>query len=636
MTTGMLRLATRSLRAGGPALLAPFTALALGVALMATTLLGLVASTALPPGDERTALIAQLGTGCGVAVFTAGFVVASTYAYAVARRRRELGLLRLAGATRGQVRRSVLGEAALLGLLAASAGAALARGGVPLFARLLTAADLAPAGFRIGTPAWPLVTAFCTGPLVAVTAVAVAARRAGRVRPLEALREADVDTRVMTPGRWLCGLALLGTSAVLTGTALIGDPAELLHRKTYTLQPMVLITAAALLAPALARPLLRLLTARRGRVTGRLVRGGALTGVRRTGAITAPVLLSVALAGSLTGAPATVAAARAAEARERTAAEQVLTPRDGDGDALAAALRDALPGAVVSATATAGLSVVEPDGTAVRTEAQAVADPGALTALTRLPVADGSVTALDDDSLVLAEEWGHPAVGDRVPVVLADGTRRTLRVAAVLRDGTGDNPVYLTPRNAPGAHTDRIDLTTAPAPGTGTGTGTGTEDRLRAVAHAHGATLATRAEWLAAYYPTDDPKRLRRIAGVLGLALLYTAIALAHAALTTTADRRRELAQLRLAGATRAQAVRLVATETFTVVVTGALLGTLVTAAGLAAMQTALRLLGTTGPLVVPWGALGATALLCTAIAVPCASTAAAFAVRARPVTALR
>ncbi|MFD7645960.1 ABC transporter permease [Kitasatospora sp. NPDC059795] len=628
MTTGMLRIATRSLRAGGPALLAPFTALALGVALMATTLLGLVASTALPPGDERTALIAQLGTGCGVAVFTAGFVVASTYAYAVARRRRELGLLRLAGATRGQVRRSVLGEAALLGLLAASAGAALARGGVPLFARLLTAADLAPAGFRIGTPAWPLVTAFCTGPLVAVTAVAIAARRAGRVRPLEALREADVDTRVMTPGRWLCGLALLGTSAVLTGTALIGDPADLLHRKTYTLQPMVLITAAALLAPALARPLLRLLTARRGRVTGRLVRGGALTGVRRTGAITAPVLLSVALAGSLTGAPATVAAARAAEARERTAAEQVLTPRDGDGDALAAALRDALPGAVVSATATAGLSVVEPDGTAVRTEARAVADPGALTALTRLPVAAGSVTALDDDSLVLAEEWGHPAVGDRVPVVLADGTRRTLRVAAVLRDGTGDNPVYLTPRNAPGAHTDRIDLTPAP--------GVGTEDRLRAVAHAHGATLATRAEWLAAHDPTDDPKRLRRIAGVLGLALLYTAIALAHAALTTTADRRRELAQLRLAGATRAQTVRLVATETFTVVVTGALLGTLVTAAGLAAMQTALRLLGTTGPLVVPWGALGATALLCTAIAVPCASTAAAFAVRARPVTALR
>ncbi|PJN21626.1 FtsX-like permease family protein [Kitasatospora sp. CB02891] len=625
MKTGTIRLATRSLRAGGPALLAPFTALALGVALMATTLLGLAAATALPPGDDRTALIAQLGTGCGVAVFTAGFVVASSYAYAVARRRRELGLLRLAGATRGQVRRSVLAEALLLGVLAAATGTALARSGVPLFARLLTAAGLAPAGFRIGTPGWPLVTAFCTGPLVALTAVAVAAWRAGRVRPLEALREADVDTRVMTPGRWLCGLALLGTAAALTGTALFGDPADLLHRKTYTLQPMVLISATALLAPALARPPLRLLTARRSRLLPRLVRGGALTGVRRTGAIAAPVLLAVALAGSLTGAPATVAAARAAEARDRTAADHLLVPRDGDGDALAAALRG-LPGAVVSPTATTRLAVLEPDGTAVRAEARAVTDPAALATVTRLPVAAGDVTALDDDSVVLAEEWGHPTVGDRVPVVLADGTRRTLRVAAVLRDGTGDNPVHLTPRNAPGARTDRIDLRLAPE----------LEGRLRDLAQAHGATLATRADWLAAQYPTDDPTRIRRIVGVLGLALLYTAIALAHAVLTATADRRRELAQLRLAGATRTQVVALVATETLAVTTTGALLGAAVTAAGLAAMQTALRLLGTAAPLTVPWQALGATTLLCTAIAVTCASAAALHAVRGRPVAALR
>ncbi|MFG2696000.1 FtsX-like permease family protein [Kitasatospora sp. NPDC048407] len=623
MTTGTIRLATRSLRAGGPALLAPFTALALGVALMAITLLGLAASTALPPGDDRTALIAQLGTGCGVAVFTAGFVVASSYAYAVARRRRELGLLRLAGATRGQVRRSVLAEAALLGLLAAATGTVLARSGTPLFARLLTAAELAPEGFRIGTPAWPLVTAFCTGPPVALTAVAVAAWRAGRVRPLEALREADLDTRVMTPGRWLCGLALLGTAAALTGTALLGDPADLLHRKTYTLQPMVLISAAALLAPVLARPLLRLLTARR--LLGRLVRGGALTGVRRTGAVTAPVLLAVALAGSLTGAPATVAAARAAEARTRTAADHLLTPRAGDGDTLAAALRD-LPGAVVSPTATTGLAVVEPDGTAVRAQGRAVADPAALAAVTRLSVAAGDVTTLGDDSVVLAEEWGHPAVGDQVPVVLADGTRRTLRVAAVLRDGTGDNPVYLSVCNASGVQIDRIDLRLAP----------GAEDLLRDLARAHGATLATRADWLAARYPTDDPMRIRRIAGVLGLALLYTAIALAHAVLTTTADRRRELAQLRLAGATRAQVVGLVAAETVTVVAAGALLGAAVTATGLGAMQTALRLLGAAAPLTVPWRALGVTALLCAAIATACASAAALYAVRARPIIALR
>ncbi|MEV7122782.1 hypothetical protein [Kitasatospora griseola] len=69
---------------------------------------------------------------------------------------------------------------------------------------------------------------------------------------------------------------------------------------------------------------------------------------------------------------------------------------------------------------------------------------------------------------------------------------------------------------------------------------------------------------------------------------------------------------------------------------TGALLGAAVTATGLAAMQTALRLLGTAAPLTVPWQALGATTLLCTAITVTCATAAALHAVRGRPVAALR
>ncbi|MFF4340174.1 FtsX-like permease family protein [Kitasatospora sp. NPDC001540] len=621
MTTPLTRIAVRSLNAGRTALLGAFTALALGVALIAATLLGLAAGTALPPGEDRTALLAQLGTTCGVSLFTAGFVVAATSSYAVARRRREFGLLRLAGVTRGQLTRTVLLEALLLGLLAAATGSALGRAAAPLLARALTAADLAPAGFRIGTPGWPLVTAFCTGPLVALAGTAVAARRAGRVRPLEALREADVDLKVMTAGRWLGGLALLGTYAAVVAAALAGDPAELLHRKTYTLQPMLLIAATALLAPVLARPLLRLLTRPVTRPP-RLVRAAALGGLRRTGATVAPVLLATALAGTLVGAPATVAAARAAEARSTAAADLVLTPAPGGegADALTAALR-ALPGAVVSPSAATPLAVVEADGTAVRAEGRAVADPAALTATTRLPVLAGDPAALDDDSVVLAEEWGDPQVGDRVPVVLADGTRRELRVAAVLREGTGGNPVYVTPRNAPGARTDRIEVRDAAAD-------------AAATARAHGATVQTRAAWLDAHYPADDPKRIRRIAAVLGLALLYVAITLAHTALTTTTDRRRELAQLRLVGTTRGRVLRLVAAETLLVTAVGALLGTAATLTTLATMGAALHRAGAPVPLALPWTALGGTALLCALITVPCAALAALRATKGRAVEA--
>ncbi|GAA2100448.1 hypothetical protein GCM10009759_33310 [Kitasatospora saccharophila] len=620
MTTALTRIAVRSLHAGRTALLGAFTALALGVALIAATLSGLAAAVGLPPGEDRTALIAQLGTTCGVSLFTAGFVVASTASYGIARRRREFGLLRLAGATRGQLTRTVLLESGLLGLLAAATGCALGRAATPALAHALGAAGLAPAGFRTGTPGWPSATAFCTGPLIALAGTAVAARRAGRVRPLEALREADVDRGVMTAGRRLAALALLAGYAAVVAAALVGDPAELLHRKTYTLQPMLLIAATALLAPALARPLLRLLTGPAVRPP-RLVRAAALGGLRRTGATAAPVLLATALAGTLVGAPATVAAARAAEARARTAAELLLTPGADGADRLTAALR-ALPGAVVSPSAATPLAVVETDGTAVRAEGRAVADPAALTATTRLPVAAGDPAALDDDSVLLAAEWGDPRVGDRVRVVLADGTRRELRVAAVLREGTGGNPVYVTPRNAPGARTDRIDVLGAPA------------GAVTALARTHGAAAETRAAWLAAHHPADDPQRIRRIAAVLALALLYTAIALAHTALTTTTDRRREFGLLRLAGATRARVLRLVAAETLLVTAVGALLGTAATLTTLATMDAALHRAGAPVPLVLPWTALAGTALLCALVAVPCAALAALRATKGRAVEA--
>lgn len=83
-------------------------------------------------GPERdaealTTLNALFGTAGGVTGFVSVFVVASTFAFAVAQRRREFGLLRTAGATPGQIRRAVLTEALLVGGPASAAGCVLGR-----------------------------------------------------------------------------------------------------------------------------------------------------------------------------------------------------------------------------------------------------------------------------------------------------------------------------------------------------------------------------------------------------------------------------------------------------------------------------------------------------------------------------
>lgn len=628
----MVRIARKSLQSRWVSLLGAFIALALGVAMTAVMLLGLAAAVGAPGGEELVSLVAALGTAGGVSAFVSAFVVASTFSYTVAQRRRELGLLRLAGATRAQVRRTVLAEALVLGTAASATGCALGRLGAPALVRWLADVGMAPAGFGLADGAWPLHGAFWTGLLVALGGVAVAARRAGLVGPLDALRAADLDSGAMTAGRLLWGLGLLLTAAALTGAALAGDPADLLHRKTYTTRPMLLISACGLLAPLLARPLVHLLTWLPVRFTsyaGRLVRGNAAAAVRRTGAVAAPVLVSVALTGSLAGALDTVSAARTAEAAARTAADLVVVPSSRPGP-LVEALR-AVPGtAAVSPTAPTTLALVDPDGNAVRAEAR-MADPAGLAVLARLPVRSGSPAGLGDDAIVLPAEWGRTA-GEPVPVIRADGSRTTLRVAAVLSDGLGDNGLYVTARNAPGARVDRIEVRLAPGMDPA-GRDTATA-RVREAARPYGATVFTRDDWLAATAPANARIAWLRTALVLGLALVYTGIALANTLLMATADRRRELALLRLAGATRAQVVRLVTAESVLVAAVGSLLGCAVAAVQLGAMRAGLALLGAPAPWTLPWRPVGLVAGGCVLVAAACAAPAAAWALRHRPVTA--
>ncbi|MEU9994280.1 FtsX-like permease family protein [Streptomyces sp. NPDC050848] len=595
--------------------------------------------------EALVAVNALLGTAGGVTTFVSVFVVASTFAFAVALRRREFGLLRTAGATPGQVRRMLLAEAAGVGMLASAAGCALGGWAAPWLARVLVDGGLAPEWFAIGGAAWPFHVAFWTGVTVALAGAFAASRRAGKVSPAAALREADVDADVLPLGRALLGTGLLVTGAGLLVWTCVTEPSELLKRKTYTTLPMLLITGVALLAPLLVRPVARAL--RLPGATGMLVRENSAAAVRRTAAVAAPVLVTVALAGSLLGSAATVTGTKAAEAREQTRAEWVVTGED---------LRP-VPGT----SATGATSVFVRDGAEalVKYGARAVSDPAAFAELTRLPVVAGDVADLDDGSIVVNEEFERRSVGDVVQVWRADGSGPVgLRVVAVLALGTGDNGPYVTRANAPGSVVDRIDArgvdaeTPAVAGGTvrsvdreaagGTvrvvgaetsaGAGAGgtvrgmdgealaaaggtVRDMDREALAAAGGTVRSVDEWAAATHPTSSPETRLGMLLVLGIALVYTVIALANTLLMATSVRGGELAALRLAGATRAQILRVVTGESALAVAIGATLGLAVTAVCLAVQGTALATLSAPVALSLPWPALAATATTCALVA---------------------
>ncbi|WP_371636144.1 ABC transporter permease [Streptomyces zaomyceticus] len=546
--------------------------------------------------DALVALNALLGTSGGVTAFVSVFVVASTFAFGVALRRREFGLLRTAGATPGQVRRLLLAEAAALGVLASAAGCALGGLGAPLLARTLVDGGLAPEWFTVGGPAWPFHVSFWTGVTVALAGAVAASRRAGKVGPTAALRDADVDADTLPLGR-----AVLGTGLLLTGLGLLvwtyaTDPSALLKRKTYTTLPMLLITGVALLSPLLVRPVAGLLRLR-GAV-GTLVRENSAASVRRTAAVAAPVLVTVALAGTLFGSASSVTRAKGVEAREQTAAEYVVA---------GPALRPVRPpaGADVSPTGPTSVFVRDGEEAVVKYGARAVTDPAAFASLARLPVVAGDLRDLDDRSIVVNEEFQHRRVGETVEVWRADGTGPVrLRIAAVLALGTGDNGPYVTRANAPGSAPDRIE-----ARGGGAAT-------VRAL-EASGGTVGTADAWAAAARPSSgSPQTRLGLVLVLGIALVYTVIGLVNTLLMATSVRGGELASLRLAGATRAQILRVVTGEATLAVAIGALLGLVVTALVLGTLGAGLAALSAPVALALPWSTLGAAAGVCATVAV--------------------
>ncbi|MGW6462698.1 FtsX-like permease family protein [Streptomyces rubiginosohelvolus] len=586
------------------------------------------------PDRDARALVsvnALLGTAAGITLFVSAAVVASTFSYAVAQRRREFGLLRTAGATPGQIRRTVLAESVLVGVAASAAGTLLGAEGAPLLVRRMTEAGLAPSWFALGDPSWPLHTAFWTGVSVATAAALVSCHRAGRTAPTEALREAAVDSRVMPVSRWAAAVLVLLLGLGLPALALATDPGDLLGRKSYITRPMILIVGCALLAPVLVRPVGRLLTwlpARLPGATGVLVRENTAAGVRRTAAVAAPVLITVALAASLTGTVTTLEEARATEARTATTADFVVTPGQ-EGRPLAPAflerVRD-IDGAVVSASRSTAVTVLEENTALVSSEARAV-DPARLAAVAKLPVTAGRLADLDDDTIVVNEEWLTTRVGDRVTVWLGDGSERSLRIAAVLATGTGDNGVYVTPRNAGGADVDRIDVEVAPG-----GDRRAVAAALDTAAADTGTRVATRAEWLAPTAPGPDDHTRTGLRMILGIALLSTATALANTLVMATSGRGRDLAVLRLAGATVPQVLRLVVAEAVAAVGVGAVLGGVVAAVNLLVVRGALALLGVTSAVVVPWAMLGLVVAAAALLAAGSAVLPALSALRTRPV----
>jgi putative ABC transport system permease protein len=567
------------------------------------------------PGPDPAAVqqgIALLGTASGVAGFVSVFVVAGTFGYSVSIRRREFGLLRSAGATPRQVRRLVRGEALVVAVPAALAGCTAAVLLAGRADRWLVHAGFLPRGFTAHFIAWPVAAAFAAGLTVALAGAGLAARRAGRVRPAEALRDAAAGRRAMPLLRWAAALAALGGAVpVLAAVVAVhsADAAALLLPAA-----LLLVLGGALLTPALAPPLLRLagapLAARYGPAGPLAARSAAASG-RRTAAIAAPVLLTMGIAGSMLAGTATLTHAQQAAAASRIAAPVMIQPSGTAGLAgpAVAAVRSA-PGVAAAAAVTAAPVYVRAAGDPERWDGVYLDGPSAARLL-RYPLVAGSLASLTGAGTV-AVPAGTWRLGQTATVWLTDSARVRLRVVAVLAHRVDLEQAVLLPWALRAGHL-AAPLATAVylrmAPGAGLA-------GVRAAARTGGGRVVATRGLVAAADAQASRAETRALIVVLGLALAYTVIAIANTMVIATAGRRAELAALRLAGGTRAQVLRLAGTEAVLVTALGTGLAAAATAVTLAAVRRGLASVAPEVRVSVPWAPLVAIALVCLLVAV--------------------
>ncbi|WP_328999685.1 FtsX-like permease family protein [Kribbella sp. NBC_00709] len=546
-------------------------------------------------------VLSMVGTISG---FITIFVIASTFAFAVASRRREIGLLRLIGATPRQIRRMVLGEALVVALAASLTGALAAQLATPLLLAKASYTELAPVKLEPASPWIPLAIAVAAGLVVAMLGARSAARRAGRVGAIDALREAALEPPRIGPVRVIFGLLFM--AGAITMLTLIrpssGEGAVPLAMFT----PMVMVIALTLLAPLVVPVVGRLWAlplVAWTQVSGRLARSNVLAAPRRSASLAAPILAISAVAGSMVLSLSFAADSAAATIRDAVRAPIVVTggaPIPASGAGLVAAVDAGVP-----------TQLVRIDRDDAQLEDVEGIDPAVATRTRDLTPLAGDLSRLTGNTVAISKEMagleGYK-VGDEIPGVFVDRTPVKLRVVAIVKDAFGVNPSLLIPldlahKHASAAQPERQFV--LPADGV---------DPESLVKQLPDAQLA--ADWEA-----DQADGVRKgnqlgLILLLGPAGLYSAIAIANTLLMGSLQRRHEFVTSRLLGATPAQIRRMVLWESSLVGAVALSLGTAITVTVGILIRHAMNSGLTDVPFTVPWAILLGIGGLCLTLAV--------------------
>ncbi|MFJ9848912.1 ABC transporter permease [Streptomyces sp. NPDC101150] len=543
------------------------------------------ATTGAAQADQQAILVDTLTRGyekipmvfAGVSLFIGSFLIANTFTMLVARRTREIALLRAIGASRRQVARSVLLEAVLVGLVASAAGFLLGLGIASVLPDVLSTGDnTLPHGPLVIGPR-SVVAALGVGVGVTVLAAWLPSRRAARVAPVEAMRTAEQPpSAARSRIRAVTGVVLLVLGAGWLISLSGAKDASEQNLQSAMLGCGLLVAALIVLAPLLAVPVIRLTGRLSGRfgITGRLARENALRDPRRTAATAATLLISTALVAGLAVIGNSTGQALDRQAAAGLGADYVIgsrTPTTGVDPA--AVRRVAGTSGVRTASAVTDSTLFTGGGT----EDISGVDPDAVNDVMKLDFVSGSVKDLGPGriavSRTLARENGV-TTGGRLNARIGPGQEfKKYTVVGVYQD----NPIA---HDALGARSEVAKNSFVPGSvqrilvRTDGGTvSKAAEERLRTAVGNSPLLKVQDREALVDEAAGTMADLLDVMYGMLAIGTVIGALGIVNTLAMSVAERTREIGALRALGMDRAGIRRMIRLESVTVAAFGTLLG---------------------------------------------------------------
>ncbi|WHM38355.1 FtsX-like permease family protein [Streptomyces sp. BPTC-684] len=548
----------------------------------------------------------------GVAFLVGIFLIVNTFSMLVAQRTREIGLMRAIGSSRKQVNRSVLVEALLLGffgsVLGVGAGVGLAVGLMKIMGSMgleLSTDDLT---VKWTTPAVGMLL----GIVVTVLAAYLPARRAGKISPMAALRDAG------TPAdgkagliRAIIGLVLTGAGAASLYAAAHADKASS-GAGVLALGVVLTLIGFVIVGPLLASGVVRVISVLVLRMfgpVGRMAERNALRNPRRTGATGAALMIGLALVACLAVVGSSMVASATAELDKSVGADFIVQSTGGQGQPIVPQAADALrktPGiAHVTDYKSVEAKLTTPDGK-TSSEDLSAASPTYAQDLRRETVSGKLSEAYGKDAMSVGDEFAkdhNVKVGSTLTVAFKGGRTAHLKVAAITSDDTNVDKgamytnVTTAERYLPADRVPKNMIMFAKA-----------EDGKAKEAYASLKAALKKYPQYKVQDQTDFKKDLKDqigqllniVYGLLALAIIVAVLGVVNTLALSVVERTREIGLMRAIGLSRRQLRRMIRLESVVIALFGALLGL---GLGMGWGTTAQKLLALEGlgVLDIPW-----------------------------------